>query len=150
MKYTFSTSTMTHISKILLKPNTIVLELVMFFENRKRYAKKAFRVLSCVIHTIIRNYVCIDYLGNEKKIRWFTTCFCWELQIYWQKYDNVLGFGIPDMLMNLLSCQDFLKNNDFVVILKFPNRMFEYYFNKGFIIFDCDENSLRRLPSEVE
>ena len=27
-----------------------------------------FRVLSCVKYTIIRNYVCIDYLGYEKKI----------------------------------------------------------------------------------
>ena len=33
MKNTFSTSTMTHISKILLKPNTRVLELVMFFDH---------------------------------------------------------------------------------------------------------------------
>ena len=36
MKNTFSTSTMTHISKILLKPNKRVLALVMFFENRKK------------------------------------------------------------------------------------------------------------------
>ena len=50
MKTTFSTSTMTHISKILLKPYTRVLALVMFFENRKIYAKKMFIVLSCVIY----------------------------------------------------------------------------------------------------
>ena len=31
MKNTFSTSTMTHINKILLKPDTRVLALVMFF-----------------------------------------------------------------------------------------------------------------------
>ena len=67
MRTTFSTSTMTHISKILFKPYTRVLALVMFFENRKIYAKKMFRVLSCVIYTIIKNYVCIDYLGSEKK-----------------------------------------------------------------------------------
>ena len=52
MKTTFSTSTMTQISKILLKPNTRVLEFVMFFENRKKYAKKMFRVLICVIYKI--------------------------------------------------------------------------------------------------
>ena len=40
MKTTFSTSTMTHISKILLEPNTIVLAWVMFFENRKKMQKK--------------------------------------------------------------------------------------------------------------
>ena len=53
------------------------------------------------------------------------------------------------MLLNLLSFQGFLKNNESVVILKFPNRMFEYYFNKESIIFNCDENNLKRLPSQV-
>ena len=61
-----------------------------------------------------------------------------------------MGFGIPDLLLNLLSCQGFLKNNESVVILKFPNRMFEYYFNKESIIFNCDENNLKRLPYEVK
>ena len=59
------TSTMTQISVILLKPNKRVLALVMFYENIKK-RKKMFRVLSCVIHTIISNYVCIEYLGSEK------------------------------------------------------------------------------------
>ena len=40
MKTTFSSSTMTHISKIVLKPNTRVLALVMFFENRKKAQRK--------------------------------------------------------------------------------------------------------------
>ena len=40
MKTTFSTSTMTHISKMLLKPDTRVLALVMIFENRKNMERK--------------------------------------------------------------------------------------------------------------
>ena len=36
MKTTFLKSAMTHINKILLKPNTRMLALVMFFENRKK------------------------------------------------------------------------------------------------------------------
>ena len=40
MKTTFSTSTMKKPSKILLKPNTRVLALVMFIENRKRMQRK--------------------------------------------------------------------------------------------------------------
>ena len=28
--------------------------------------------------------------------------------------------------------------------------MFEYYFNKGFIIFNCDEKHLKRLPYQVK
>ena len=57
-------------------------------------------------------------------------------------YNNLLGIGIPDLLLNVLSCRVFLKNNDSVVILKCPNRMSEYYFNKGFVELECDEDNL--------
>ena len=61
-----------------------------------------------------------------------------------------MGIGIPDLLLNLLSCHGFSKNSESVVMLKFPHRMPEYYFNKGFFIFDCDEVTLKRLPSQVK
>ena len=31
----------------------------------EKNSKKLFKVLSCVIYTIISNYVCIDYLSSE-------------------------------------------------------------------------------------
>ena len=40
MKTKFSTSTMTHNSKIILKLDTRVLSLVMFFDNRKNMQRK--------------------------------------------------------------------------------------------------------------
>ena len=60
MKITFFARTQLHIGTILAKNNTRVLELLMFYETRKN-PKKFFKVLSCVIYTIISNYVCIDY-----------------------------------------------------------------------------------------
>ena len=65
-------------------------------------------------------------------------------------YDNVLGTGIPDLLLNLLSCHGFSKNNESVFILKCPHRISEYYFNKGFVIFECDEDNFKKLPSQVK
>ena len=65
-------------------------------------------------------------------------------------YNNVLGIGIPYISLNMLLCHGFLKNNDSVVILKCPNRMYEYYCNKGFVIFKCDEDHFKKLPSEVK
>ena len=58
-------------------------------------------------------------------------------------YDNVLRICIPDLLLNFLSCHGFSRNNEYVVILKYPNRMSEYCFNKGFVIFECDEENLK-------
>ena len=95
-----------------------------------------FRVLSCVIYTIISKYVCIDYIGSEKeKISDLSLGVSGGYKRLDKNYDNVLVFGIPGLLLNLLSCQGFSKNNESVVILKCPHIMSEYYFNKGFIIF---------------
>ena len=46
---TFSTSTMTQISRILLKPNTRFLALVMFFDNRKKCKENIKSVELCNI-----------------------------------------------------------------------------------------------------
>ena len=66
IKIKFGEITQPHISKVLSKQNTRVLALLMSYETRKN-PKKIFIVLSCVIYTIISNYVCIDYLGYESK-----------------------------------------------------------------------------------
>ena len=56
---------------------------------------------------------------------------------YVDKYFNrTLGIGIPDLLMNLLSCHIFLKNIKYIVIIKCPKSMLEYYFSKGFGILE--------------
>ena len=106
--------------------------------------KKMFRVLNCVIYTIIGKYVCIGYLGSDKsKLSYLHLGGTGKYKHYDTDYDNVLGIGIPDLLLNLLSCHGFSKNNKCVVILKYTHRMSEYYFNKGFVIFECDEENLK-------
>ena len=60
-----------------------------------------------------------------------------------QEYDNLFGIGIPDIFMNMLSCQGFISNNYSIVILKCPNRMSQYYFNKRFTQLKCDEDHLK-------
>ena len=98
--------------------------------------------MSCVIYTIIKIYVCIDYLGSEKsKLSYLHLGGTGKYKHYDTDYDNLLGIGIPNILLSLLSCHGFSKNNESVVILKCPNRMSEYYFHKGFVIFECDEEN---------
>ena len=85
-----------------------------------------FIVLSCLIYTIISKYVCIDYLGYEKaKLCDLRLGVSGRYKHLDKNYDNVLGFGIPYLLLNLLSFHGFLKNNESVAILKCPHRMFE-------------------------
>ena len=104
-----------------------------------------FRVLSCVIYTITGKYVCIDYLGpNKSKLSDLRLGCTGKNKHNDTDYENVLGIGIPYLLLNLLSCYGFLNNNESVVILKCTNRMSEYYFNKGFVIFEFDEEHLKK------
>ena len=57
---TFVADTNKHINKTLMKRDTRVLALVVFYEQGAFNPRKMFRVLSCVIYTIIDRYVCID------------------------------------------------------------------------------------------
>ena len=64
--------------------------------------------------------------------------------------NRILGIRIPYLLINLLLCHGFLKNIKSIVILKFPKRMVEYYFSKGFDILECNFNNLAKLPNETK
>ena len=61
MNTTFGEITQPFIKATSSKNNTSVLSLIMFRETRADNTKKYFRVLSCVIYTIIKNYVYIDF-----------------------------------------------------------------------------------------
>ena len=85
-----------------------------------------FKVLICVIYTIIDRYVCIDYLGTEKnKISELRLGCTLKTKHESMDYENLFGIGIPDILLNMLSCHGFLNNNESIVILKCSNRMSE-------------------------
>ena len=69
-------------------------------------------------------YVLIIYLMNQKNCELALV----SIGVYKHKeksYDKILGIGIPDLLMNLISCHGFLTNKGPVVILKCPKSMFE-------------------------
>ena len=59
----FGEITQPHIRATPSKHNTSVLALIIFYDTRADNSRKYFRVSSCVIYIIIKNYVCIDYLA---------------------------------------------------------------------------------------
>ena len=63
MNTTFGARTQPFIKATLLKKKTRVLALIMFYDTRAENI--AYRVFSCVIYSIIKNYVCIDYLAHQ-------------------------------------------------------------------------------------
>ena len=67
MYTTFGEITEPFIKAALLKNDTYVFALIMFYETREYNPKKAFRLSSCAIYTIIKHYVCIDRLACQSK-----------------------------------------------------------------------------------
>ena len=82
-----------------------MLALVIFYESGNINPRKIFKLLSCVIYTIIDKYVCIDYLGTEKKKINESRLGCtFQSKHEGMDYDNLYGIGIPDILLNMFSC----------------------------------------------
>ena len=131
----------------MTKNNTSVFSLLMFHETRATNTKKYFRVLICDIYTIIDNCFCIGYLACQSK----QLSSIYVDYKYLEKYFNrILGIGIPDLLLKLLSCHGFSNNRKSIVVLNCPKRMLEYYFSKWFDILECNSNHLKKIPTLVK
>ena len=105
MKTTFGAITQPFLRATLLK-KTIVLALLMFYETGAE--KIAYKLLSCVICTMIENYVCIDYLVCQSKTlsKIPVGSGGGSKHVYQNNY-RILGIGIPYLLINLMSCHGF-------------------------------------------
>ena len=127
MNTIFDEITKPSIKAKLAKKNTSVLALIIFYETI--VDKKAYIVLSFFIYTVIKNYVCIDYLaGKPKQLSGIPVDSGGDPKNGDKSFDRILGIGIPDLLMNLIYCCGFLKSIYYVVIFKCPKRILEYYF----------------------
>ena len=63
-----------------------------------------FKVLSCLIYTIIYIYVCIEYLGTEKKkISELRLVCTLQTKHDGMDCDNLFGIGIPDILLTTIT-----------------------------------------------
>ena len=93
----------------MTKKNTSVMALIMIYENVGISIKTLFRVLSCVVYTLIENYVCIDYLSCQSK----ALCNISKNTSFKEtNFKLLLDIGIPELLLNLLYCHGFmLKSN---------------------------------------
>ena len=60
---------------IMSKDNKCVIVLVMLYETIATNTVKLLRVLSCIVYSIINNYVCIDYLSCQYK-KLSVICYC--------------------------------------------------------------------------
>ena len=90
------------------------MSLIMIYENNGGNSKKMYRVLSCVVYSLIYNYVCIEYLTCQLK----TSSSISSKPTFEQTSFNILlGIGIPELLLDLVSCHGFMKKPNSTVML---------------------------------
>ena len=78
--------------------------------------KKVYRVLSCVFYYLIENYVSIDYLSCQlKKLSPISSKPTFEFK----RFRILPVIGIPELLLNLVSCHGFMKKPNSTVILNY-------------------------------
>ena len=96
---TFVPDTASHTNKILVKKYKSA-SISYFYDSGKTIIRKLSRVLSCVIYTIIYKYVCIDYLGTEKKKISDLKIGCKKSSKHdGMDYNNLFGIGIPNKFL---------------------------------------------------
>ena len=77
-----------------------------FYDSKGKKPKLFYRVLICVLYSIMENYFFIDYLSCQLKT-FISISFN---RIFGQtSFDLLLGIGIPEVLMNLVYCHGFME-----------------------------------------
>ena len=90
--------------------------LIMIYETVGISIKNIFIVLSCVVYTIIENYVFIDYMSCQSK----TLSNISNYKTFKETNFNLLiGIDITELLLNLISCHGFMLKSNSTVILNF-------------------------------
>ena len=116
------------LQKTLKKEGSSVFTLLKKQKNRNL---TMFEVLGAVIYCIIDKHVCLDYifLQKDQNILSFDKSF---LDAY---YNEISGISTPELLMNIVSCNLFVKENTPTVTLTCRRNLVSYYLSQSFVIF---------------
>ena len=99
----------------------------MIYKNNGYIAKTVYKVLSCVVYTLIDNYFCIDYLSCQSKT---LSAISYNQTLEDSSLNLLLSIGIPELLLNLVSCHGITKKPNSTVILNCQTRMINNYLAK--------------------
>ena len=100
---------MSGIRNVTRKKNTCVIAQVMFYENITTNPTKVFRVLICVLYSVIDNYFSINYICCQLKTPILIYC---DKMFASMSYNKLLNIIITEVLMNLLSYHGFMKKKN--------------------------------------
>ena len=91
--------------------------------------KLFYRVLSCVVYSLIGIFVCIDYLSCQSKN---LSSISSKPKYEEASFNILIGIGIQELLLNLVSCHGLTKKLNSTVILNCRSHLINNYLAKGF------------------
>ena len=106
-----------------------------------------YRVSSCVLYSLIENYAWIDYLSCQSKTLSRISSNRISEQI---SFNILLIIGIPELLLNLVSCHGFVDNPNSTDILNYRSRLVNRYSAKVFFVIENNSNQLSSLLNDVK
>ena len=146
LKETFHQSNMTAMKNVMRKKDTCVIALVMFYDTFKN-PRKVYRVLSCLLYSFMENYFCIDYICCHSK----TSSIISSDKISEEaSYNELLGIGILEVLINHISCHGFTKNVNSTVILVCQSHLVNFHLSKGLVILEHNSKQLISDPNDTK
>ena len=146
LSVSFFSRIMKTIENNLMKNNTYFIILIMIYQNNGEITKRLYRVLRCVVYSLIDNYFCIEYLSCQSKMLSDISC---NPTFEDMSFNISLGIGITSLLLNLVSCHGSMKKKDSTVILNFRTCLINNYLSKEFLIIEQGTNQLIFLPNDV-
>ena len=130
---TFYENIMENIRDVIKNKDTCVIAIIMFYESKGRNPIQVYMVLSCVLYSLIKNYVCIDYIYFQSK-KLISISYD---RIFEQKsYNILLGIVIPEVLLNLVYCHWFMEKPNSTFILNYWCCLLNNYLSKWLFIIE--------------
>ena len=110
---------------------------MMFYENKKI---TMYNVIGAVMYGIIDNYICHYFMGlfQERQSKH-------DNKFEKNKFNYLSGLGIPNILMNIMSCNGFDKSSILTVILTCRSDLVPHYLYKGFVIVEREEGGVDNI-----
>ena len=123
--------------------NTRVIALLVFYDSRKLLI---FKLLGVVVNLFLDKYFSIEYYCIQKEKKLYLSHKGFE----YTSFHELSGIGIPEILINIVSCYGFIQQVTSTLILTSRSKLVSCYISKGFMILAQHYQTLYDTPIRVK
>ena len=139
----FDIKTSARMIKRLKHDCTHSIALIMFYENRTSFILK---VLGVVVYCFNDQYVFVDYLCIQIEAKFSLN----HREFGDTSFYELSGIGIPEILLNIVSCYGYIKDENSTLILTWKGKLVSYYLSNVFVIIEKDYHAFNNVPQMVQ